>query len=91
MKNNFLAIILIISTTSLAQSGGDFEIKKSSIDAGGGESAGGNFKVNGTIGQADATAEISGGNFSLTAGFWSSEPVILEELMFNDGFETFNN
>jgi len=42
------------------------------IDSGGGTSAGGAFAVNGTIGQPSANAQtLTGGNFSLTGGFWS--------------------
>ncbi len=70
-----------------AQSGGDFNIKKSTIDTGGGQSAGGDFSVTGTIGQADASKIVSGGNFSLTGGFWNEKPVIREDLMFTNGFE----
>jgi hypothetical protein len=45
------------------------------IDGGGGTSTGGVYAVNGTIGQLDAGA-MSGGNFSLTGGFWSLSSVI---------------
>src|SRR5947208_12407277 len=40
------------------------------IDGGGGTSTGGVYSVSGTIGQPDAGA-MSGGNYSLTGGFWS--------------------
>jgi hypothetical protein len=40
--------------------------------AGGGASSNGNYSVSGTIGQHDAgVQQMSGGNFSLTGGFWS--------------------
>lgn len=42
------------------------------IDGGGGTSTGGVFAMSGTIGQPDAHAQpMTGGNFSLTGGFWS--------------------
>jgi len=41
-----------------------------SMDGGGGTSTGGVYSVSGTVGQPDAGA-MSGGNFSLTGGFWS--------------------
>ena len=41
-----------------------------SVDGGGGSSTGGIYQVTGTIGQPDA-GQMSGGNFSLTGGFWS--------------------
>ena len=43
-----------------------------SIDGGGGTSTGGVYSVSGTIGQNDASvAPMTGGEFSLTGGFWS--------------------
>jgi hypothetical protein len=42
------------------------------IDGGGGTSTGGVFAVSGSIGQPDANSQpMTGGNFSLTGGFWS--------------------
>ncbi len=46
------------------------------IDGGGGTSTGGVYSVSGTIGQPDAGAPITGGNFSLTGGFWSLLSVV---------------
>lgn len=83
----FITTILVISATSFAQSGGDYEIKKSSADAGGGHSEGGNFKLDGTIGQADASGLITGGNYTLSGGLWNAKPVVKDDMMFKDGFE----
>jgi hypothetical protein len=80
-------LLLITSAITYAQSGGDFTIKKSSIDAGGGNSSEGDFTINGTIGQVDASSVISGGTFSLTGGFWTQEPVFREDMMFKNGFK----
>lgn len=67
--------------------GGNFIIVKSSIDNGGGTSAGGNFVLQGTIGQADASiATASGGDFKVSGGFWA-RIVEAAELIFKDGFE----
>jgi len=41
------------------------------IDGGGGTSTGGVYAVSGTIGQPDAGGPMTGGNYSLTGGFWS--------------------
>src|SRR5215212_11668383 len=41
------------------------------IAGGGGTSTGGVYSVSGTIGQHDAGGPMTGGNFSLTGGFWS--------------------
>jgi len=46
------------------------------VAGGGGTSTGGVYAVNGTIGQSDAGAPISGADYSLTGGFWSLISVV---------------
>jgi hypothetical protein len=46
-----------------------YPIDWSTLDGGGGTSTGGAYSVSGTIGQPDA-GMMSGGNFSLSGGFW---------------------
>ena len=41
------------------------------VAGGGGTNAGGTYQVSGTIGQHDAGGPMTGGNYSLTGGFWS--------------------
>src|SRR5881396_96795 len=67
-----LLLFAVTSTAALAQS---YSIDWFTIDGGGGTSAGGVYSVSGTIGQPDAGA-MSGGNFSLTGGFWSLLSVV---------------
>jgi hypothetical protein len=57
---------------------GGFDLSWSTIDGGGGKSAGGAIELQGTIGQSDAgTQDMTGGAFSLTGGFWpAGEPQI---------------
>jgi hypothetical protein len=55
-------------STARAQS---YAIDWYKIAGGGGTSTGGVYAVNGTIGQHDASAPLSGGNYSVTGGFWS--------------------
>lgn len=85
--NRLIIVSLVLSFTSVAQSGGDFNIKKSTTDAGGGQSIGADFVMTSTIGQADASKKISGGAFTLMGGFWSADPIVHEDMMFKDGFE----
>jgi len=81
----FVALLLTISAFVPAQqSGGEFEITSSTIDSGGGTSAGGEFSLSGTIGQPDATGNVlSGGDFLLSGGFWANAV----DRIFGDGFE----
>lgn len=46
------------------------------VAGGGGTSSGGSYSVSGTIGQADASSAMTGGNYSLTGGFWSFIAVV---------------
>ncbi|HEY5912660.1 MAG TPA: hypothetical protein VJA21_18825 [Verrucomicrobiae bacterium] len=59
---------LISAFCSWAQA--QYSIAWSTIDGGGGTSAGGVYTIAGTIGQPDAGA-MSGGNFTVLGGFWS--------------------
>lgn len=65
-----LAIVaLFLAATPLHA---QFAIPSYTIDAGGGTSGGGGFKLTGTIGQPDASAVSSGGNFKVSGGFWAA-------------------
>ena len=60
-------------STALAQ---QYSIGWYKIAGGGGTSTGATYQVSGTIGQPDASGALSGGNFSLTGGFWSLMSVV---------------
>ena len=70
----FWAIVLIGSTVAE-----DYEMSRWTIDGGGAMfSTGGDFELSGTIGQPDAgpgASGMSGGEFTLTGGFWFETPV----------------
>ncbi len=61
-------MLLLIGSNSRGQS---YSVDWHTIDGGGGTSAGGVYSVSGTIGQPDAEAAMTGGQYSLTGGFWS--------------------
>lgn len=58
-----------------------FSIPWYTIDSGGGYASGGNFELEGTIGQHDAGPTMTGGQFAVTGGFWvggeSQEPGVI--------------
>lgn len=62
-----VAVPLLLCQCLLAQS---YSIDGFTIDGGGGTSTGGVYSVSGTIGQPDAGAPMTGGQYSLTGGFW---------------------
>jgi len=68
------ATLFATANTANAQSGGVYNITKSTIDGGGVTlHSGGIYRLGGTVGQHDAT-RLTGGIYKLTGGFWS--PVI---------------
>ncbi|HEX7470539.1 MAG TPA: hypothetical protein VF437_07395 [Verrucomicrobiae bacterium] len=73
MKKTFLMLGLLIPAIGFAQ---NYSIDWYKIAGGGGTSNGGVYTVSGTIGQADASGAMSGGNYSLTGGFWSLISVV---------------
>ena len=65
--------------------GGDFELSRHTVDAGGGTSAASDFELVGSIAQAEANAQQSaGGEFVLSGGFWARAA----DNIFSDGFES---
>lgn len=70
-----LAVIIFLLPIA-AQTGGNYTITQSVVAGGGQSSAGGNFTVDGTIGQNLAGAISVGGannQFSVRGGFWAAE------------------
>ena len=68
MKKSFLFFsLLLLSILGFAQS---YSIDWYKIASGGGTSSNGQYVVSGTIGQPDASGAMTGGNYSLTGGFW---------------------
>jgi hypothetical protein len=69
-----LAAALLASAASVhAQS---FSLDWYAIAGGGGTSTSATFQATGTIGQPDAGVAMTGGNYSLTGGFWSLLSVV---------------
>ena len=65
----FPALLLALSMTTLRAQ--PYSIDWYKVSGGGGTSTGGVYSVSGTIGQPDA-GMMSGGNYSLTGGFWAA-------------------
>ncbi len=73
-KPIWLAVaVLFFAHAARAQS---YSIDWFTIDGGGGTSTGSVYSLSGTIGQPDAGLAMSGGNFSLSGGFWSLLAVV---------------
>src|SRR5262245_54667978 len=75
--------LTFIALAMSAPANAQLDLSWSTIDCGGGASAGGLFDLSGTIGQPDAgsfSQPMTGGAFELVGGFWStaasSEPCV---------------
>jgi hypothetical protein len=65
--------VLLIAFKLCAQ---QYSVDWHKIAGGGGMSSNGQYSVSGTIGQHDASQQVSGGNYSLTGGFWALISVV---------------
>ena len=63
-----LLAVVLLAPLALAATG--FDLSWCSVDGGGGMSAGGNYALQGAIGQPDA-GTLAGGGYALAGGFWS--------------------
>ncbi len=71
MKPHLLTLCLFATALCLRASAQSYSIDWYKIAGGGGTSTGAVYSISGTIGQSDASQLMTGGNYTLTAGFWS--------------------
>ena len=72
----FILFCLLISAICLPAVAQSYSIDWYKISGGGGTSTNSQYAVTGTIGQHDASGAMTGGNYSLTGGFWSLISVV---------------
>ena len=60
--------VLVVASAALALGGEN--ISRWVIAGGGGQSSGGGYALNGTLGQTEAGSTMSGGDYTLSGGFW---------------------
>jgi hypothetical protein len=66
-----ICFCLLLSVFCFRASAQSYSINWYKVAGGGGTSTGSTYAVSGTIGQHDAGGPMTGGNYSLTGGFWS--------------------
>ena len=72
----FITILVLAAGTALSASAQSYSINWYKVAGGGGTSTGLTYSVTGTIGQPDASSAMTGGNYSLTGGFWALISVV---------------
>lgn len=73
MKVIFSFMLLLAAFNLCAQS---YTVDWYKIPGGGGTSVGGTYQLSGAISQPDASGAMSGGNYSVTGGFWALISVV---------------
>ncbi len=73
----FTTVLLPVGIRGQVSSGGSFRLEQTSLAGGGAtDSAGGNFKIEGTIGQSAAGTRSNISPFNTQNGFWTSAPLV---------------
>lgn len=62
-------LLAMVTSIAAAQTGGDYVIRKSTIDGGGNTAVGDDYRLSGTVGQHDAEL-LEGDGYVLDGGFW---------------------
>ena len=68
---SLMAILAMVALMALSASAQNYNISWYKVAGGGGTSSGGQYSLSGTIGQPDASGALTGGNYSITGGFWA--------------------
>jgi hypothetical protein len=70
MKTTVIAFLVFVGM-ALSADAQSYSISWYKIAGGGGTSSNGQYAISGTIGQPDASGAMTGGQYSVTGGFWS--------------------
>jgi hypothetical protein len=72
----YLMLNILLLTAGFSLFAQNYSVDWYKVAAGGGTSSNGQYSVSGTVGQPDAGGPMTGGNYSLTGGFWSLISVV---------------
>lgn len=80
-------IIIVFLSCIVGQVFAQYQIKRYTINSGGGKTSGGGYSIHSSIGQVDASSTFSGGTYTLNGGFWHENRGPISDTIFIDGFE----
>jgi len=72
-RNLLAAFVATVAFAAVAQ----YSISWQTVDGGGGTASGGDYVLNGTIGQPDS-GNMNGGDFTVRGGFWVPQAIQVE-------------
>jgi len=67
----FMGVALVLAAFAMRSEAQQYGISWYKVAGGGGASSNAPFVVHGTIGQHDASGQLTGGAYTLTGGFWA--------------------
>lgn len=67
----FILLVIVVSAFGQIATGGSYSLDQAVIATGGGNSAAGNYAIEGTAGQSAAGTNGTGGAYALRGGFWN--------------------
>jgi len=73
---SLIVTLALVTWMALSASAQSYNISWYKVAGGGGTSTNGQYSLSGTIGQPDASGAMSGGNYSVTGGFWAFLSVV---------------
>ena len=73
---SMMLVALLLGCSRFSLHAQQYSIDWNKIAGGGGTSSNGQYSLSGTIGQHDAGGPMTGGNYSLTGGFWALISVV---------------
>jgi hypothetical protein len=76
LGKDLICVALVLAGGGISARAQIYSIDWYKISGGGGTSSSAAYSVSGTIGQHDAGGPLTGGNYSLTGGFWSVLTVV---------------
>jgi len=76
-------LLILLLGLVFNQTFAQYELKRYSINSGGQTSSGSSYQVSGSLGQVDASQQLTGGDYALNGGFWHQS----NDLIFKNGFE----
>ncbi|WP_395373532.1 hypothetical protein [Marinicella sp. W31] len=83
MKKTKIFLCVFLACISLGYAHAQYEIKKHTINNGGGTLTGGSYELNSSVGQVDANMSQSNGQYTINGGFWQEN----NDLIFKNSFE----
>ncbi len=87
-SNIYNFILLVITVMTVTATYGQFEIKKHTVNSGGTTMMAGSIVMHSSIGQVDASNQLTSDSFVIKGGFWQTNSTTSStDIIFTNSFE----